>query len=190
MLDDYNGSTSVPLNGGGGQYPDIYTGEGSAGNVSINTSDSITENSLKATVTVKGLYLSGPYGPAPRFAHDYSANPAGWQFNTHDHMSFWIKRPTSADSKWGWPRKHVCRDLRQANHQCRFQLDETGGDHYYHALNLPNNGQWTQVILNMHPDHYRGETVGDDPGLSPIRPQLTVPMVVMIPYRRTTTLTL
>ena len=40
---------------------------------------------------------------------------------------------------------------------------ETGGDHYYHDLNLPNTGQWTQVIINMYPQHYRSEPGGEDP---------------------------
>jgi hypothetical protein len=32
-------------------------------------------------------------------------------------------------------------------------------------LNLPNNGYWTQVILNMHPDHRRGDGGGVDLGV-------------------------
>jgi len=34
--------------------------------------------------------------------------------------------------------------------------DETGGNHWYHGMNLANTGTWTKVVLNIHPHHYRG----------------------------------
>ena len=45
--------------------------------------------------------------------------------------------------------------------------DEAGGGHFYHGLDLPNNGQWTHVILNMHPEHRRGDDGSVDPGNLP-----------------------
>src|SRR5262249_7316456 len=42
-----------------------------------------------------------------------------------------------------------------------------GGEHYYHMLNLPALGTWTQVIINMHPDHVRGAPGDADPGFLP-----------------------
>src|SRR5207248_1031733 len=36
--------------------------------------------------------------------------------------------------------------------------NETGGEHYYHLLNMPSlgSGVWVHVVLNMHPSHMRG----------------------------------
>ena len=93
------------------------------------------------------------------------ANPAGWQFNTYNRLSFWIKRPTSAAPPGNNGNSNVefgtyVKQITKADGGS----DETGGNHYYHMLDLPNNGQWTYVIINMHPSHYRSEVGGEDPG--------------------------
>src|SRR5262249_46369884 len=48
-----------------------------------------------------------------------------------------------------------------------FYSDEDGGNHYYHFLNLPALAEWTQVVLNMHPDHRRSDPGSADPGVLP-----------------------
>jgi hypothetical protein len=83
-------------------------------------------------------------------------------------MSFWIKRPTTAAPLVpdGKANANVGTYVKRVTNADR-RSDETGGGHYYHMLNLPNTGQWTRVILNMHPDHRRGDSGGVDPGFLP-----------------------
>ena len=97
ILNNFNTRT-IPRNRAGDTYASVYAGEGSAGTVSLNSTDAVNGNSLQADITAKGLYLQfNPYDRATRgFARDYVANPAGWRFNTYNRMSFWIKRPSSA----------------------------------------------------------------------------------------------
>lgn len=168
-LQDFDG-TMVPSNEGGDSYPSIYTGEGSAGAVGINTTDAVEGDCLQADVTAGGLSLqfNPDDGTGRGFASDYVADPAAWQFNTYNRMSFWIKRPVAAsplitDGSHG---SYVGTYVKQID-DADYYSDETGGNHYYHSINLPNGGHWTQVILNWHPDHYRGETAGEDPGCVP-----------------------
>ena len=171
IWEDFSGST-VPLNKAGDTYPSIYRGEGCTGTVSIQTSGPGTAHSLQANITGGVLYLQfNPYdndtsGDVRTFARAYSANPAAWQFNTYNRLSFWIKRPTAADTlhTGGTGNVELGTYVKQITNAVSTS-DEAGGNHYYHELNLPNNGQWTQVILNMHPNHYRSETAGEDPGV-------------------------
>ena len=168
VLNNFNGPT-VPLNEGGETYPDQWVGWGPA-TISVNSSDAITGNSIQFNVTSGGLYAQfNPYdGIGRNFARDYSANPAAWQFNTYNRMSFWIKRPTSASPllTTGQGNANVGWYVKQITNADYFS-DETGGNHYYNSLNLPNNGQWTHVILNMHSDHRRGDSGYVDPGNLP-----------------------
>ena len=169
VFQDYNAITAVPLNKGGDTYPSIYTGEGSDGTVSINTADAITGHSIEAAITAHGLYLqwNANNGTTRGFAREYVADPGAWRLNTYDRMSFWIKVPTTFDplgtggqSNGGYVGTYVKQLTNPDDYS-----DETGGNHYYHTMNLPNHGRWTHVILNMHPSHYRGETAGEEPGV-------------------------
>ena len=177
VLQNFDGPT-VPLNGSGDTYPSIYTGEGAAGTVSINTTDTVGEgNGLQANITAGAAYVqfnpdsAGPTTPRT-FASYYANNGStgglsiapGWQYNTYDHLSFWVLRPTGATPLKTGGQNNVefgtyVKQITNADPTS----DETGGMHYYHELNLPDTGQWTQVILNMYPQHYRGETAGETP---------------------------
>lgn len=151
---------------------------GGTANVSLNSSDSITGKCIQFDVTSGGLYAQfNPYNYAlaagfphvwRAFARDYSSNPVGWQFNTYNRMSFWIKQPTSAKPLYtdGEQNSNVGTYVKKVTN-ADTTSDEAGGDHYYHMLNLPNNGQWTHVILNMHPDHRRTDGGDVDPGYLP-----------------------
>jgi len=173
-LQDFNGP-KVPVDKEGIAYPneggpyDPHYG-GGTGTVSINTSDAITGNSLQISVTAGELYAQfNPYDGSGRgFARDYSADPAAWKFNTYNRMSFWIKVPTTGLPLGtdGQGNAQVGTFVKQITNS-DYHSDETGGGHYYHGLNLPNNGQWTHVILNMHPDHRRGDPGSVDPGNLP-----------------------
>ena len=69
-----------------------------------------------------------------------------------------------------------------------YTSDETGGNHYYHGLNLPNNGQWTHVILNMHPGPSPRLNLGTTTReSSPIQQRPTAPMAATDPRHLPTT---
>jgi hypothetical protein len=166
---DFDG-TSIPRNRAGDAYPGVYEGEGSMGVASLFGGDVVAGKSLRVDVSRKGLYLQwNPYDAVGRgFARDYAIGSGKWRFNAYNRFRFWVKRPTSAaplgeegraNVEVGTYVKHVAgADPRS---------DETGGSHYYHMLNLPNNGRWTRVILNMHPDHRRGDSGNVDAGYLP-----------------------
>jgi hypothetical protein len=174
VLQDFNGPV-VPRNGDGDTDPSQYGGAGAA-NVSLDSRDAVTGNSLRMDVPSGGFYAQfNPYNytgtagsPGGRsFARDYSSNPAGWQFNTYNRLSFWVQRPTSAaplDTSGNFYDFQVGTYVKQITNAPPTS-DETGGGHYYHLVGVPNlgPGTWTQVILNPHPDHER--SVNADPGV-------------------------
>ena len=68
-----------------------------------------------------------------------SSNPSGWQFNTYNRMSFWIKRPTTATPPMitdGSTNASVGTYVKQITN-ADATSDETGGDHYYHLSQPP-----------------------------------------------------
>jgi hypothetical protein len=169
ILQDFNKS-SIPGNRSGDTYPSQYPRSGTA-TVSLNSTDAITGNSIQIDLSSGRLHLQfNPYNAddSRGFARDYSANPSAWRFNTYNRMSFWIKRPRSAAPLDLHGRSNVELGTfvkRVANPDSR--SDETGNSHYYHMLNLPNEGQWTYVIINMHPNHLRSQPGAEDPGNRP-----------------------
>jgi methionine-rich copper-binding protein CopC len=173
VLQNFNGPT-LPTDGDGDTYPSQYTSDGTA-TVSLNSTNSVTGNSVQFNVTSGAFYAqfnsfnyadNPAYPPWRSFMRDYSQNPSGWQYNTYNRISFWYLRPTTAGPMLtnGDYNVEIGTYDKQITNEDNTS-DETGGDHYYHLLNLPATGQWTQVILNMHPDHYRGEDGSQDPGV-------------------------
>ncbi len=176
VLQNFDGS-SLPVDGDGDTYPNQYAGAGTA-TVTEDGSDAVSGSSVRFDVTAGAFYAEfDPYNyaatpgfpPAQRaFAHDYCLDPAHWKYNTYNRLMFWIQRPASAtplnlggdfyDFQVGTYVKQIINPDPTS--------DEFGGDHYYHNVGLPNigGGVWTQVILNMHPDHRRSIAV--DPGVS------------------------
>jgi hypothetical protein len=172
ILQNFDGS-NVPVNGDG-TYPDEYSGSGNA-TLSLDSSTAISGKSLDVHLTNGRLTLEfNPYNysgvpgfPDNRgFARDYGLNPSQWQYNTYDRMSFWVWMPTS-DTSYVTDGSHdiefgtYVKQLTNPDNTS----DEAGGTHYYHELNIPNLGVWTQVILNMHPDHQRNDPGSVDPGV-------------------------
>jgi hypothetical protein len=174
VLVDFDGS-AAPRNGDGNTYPNQYAGSGKA-TLSLDTDDAVAGSSLNVRLASGRLNLEfNPYNYAgnkafpagPRaFAHDYTRTPAAWKFNTYNRLRFWLKAPTNGpphfttgqhNMEFGTYVKRVAKPDRAS--------DEAGGGHYYHLLNIPALGEWTQVVLNMHPDHQRGTPGGADPGV-------------------------
>jgi PKD repeat protein len=170
---------AVATNGDGSTYPDEYGGsigtEGGTATIGVNTANSITGAAVDMHLTAGQLYAEfNPYNyagnpayPSPRgWAQDYSANPAQWQDNTYNRMSFWVYVPTTdtafaTDGSQGWEFGTYVKQINNPD----LTSDEYGGEHYYHLLNLPNMGTWVQVVINMHPDHRRGDPGSTDPGV-------------------------
>ncbi len=170
-----------PQNGDGEGYPhngsyNPQRKEGGKATCSIEDTDAIAGSSLRIQLTEGKLYLQfNPYNytgkpsypPGPRaFARQYAPNAADWKFNTYNRMRFWIKVPTNGSGHRtnGSHNVEFGTYVKRVTNPDRYS-DEAGGTHYYHQLNLPALGEWTQVILNMHPDHRRGSGGNVDPGV-------------------------
>jgi hypothetical protein len=168
VLKDFN-AARPPLNRAGQGYPSFYHAPGDPGTgkgrISINKTDAISRNSLQMDLTWGSLYVQFNVNDGVRkgFAREYSVNPKGWRFRTYNRLRFWIKVPTSGAPllRDGRPNYHVGTYVKRVTNADSYD-DETGGDHYYHHLNLAPTGTWTQVILNMHPDHRRDQDGGVD----------------------------
>jgi hypothetical protein len=171
ILKSFDGATP-PLNLAGYGYPSHYYVAGDpttgTGTVSVNTADAVSGNSVQMRLTGGTLYAQFNVNDGTRkgFAREYSANPAGWQFNTYNRMRIWIKAPTTATPlmRNGAPNYHVGTYVKRVTNPDAYS-DETGGDHYYHHLNVAPTGTWTQVIVNMHPDHRRNDSGNVDQGI-------------------------
>lgn len=176
ILLGFDGDT-LPVNRAGDGYPMPYDGrstfrrEGGVFTASLNRNDAVVGQSLQLRLTEGALYAQfNPFDRAGNrsFARDYCQNPQAWQFNTYNRMRFWIKLPASAthhrtDGRANLNVGTYVKRVRDADPRS----DESGGDHYYHMINVPALGQWTLVILNTHPDHRRGNSGAIDPGNLP-----------------------
>lgn len=173
VLQSFDGPT-VPVNLAGDPYPSWSDGRGGEGGVfagTINAVDAASGSSFEAHLvatpgTGNTFYAQfNPYDVATRgFARDYSADPAGWQFNTYTRMSFWIKPPVDPARGLqtdGTSNANVGTYVKTVANSDPYS-DESGGGHFYHNLNLPRVGTWVHVVLNMHPDHERGASGGTE----------------------------
>lgn len=176
ILLDFDGD-ALPVNRAGDSYPIPYDGrntsrrEGGLFTTSLNKSDAVVGRSLQLRLTEGAFYAQfNPFDHAGNrsFARDYCQNPQAWEYNTYNRMRFWIKLPTSATKHHTDGRSNLnvgtyVKRLQDADPRS----DETGGNHYYHNINILPLGHWTQVILNMHPDHRRGNSGQIDLGNLP-----------------------
>ncbi len=166
VLLDFDGP-KPPVNAGGDLYPSFYGGAG-AGDISINSKDAVSGNSLQATLTKGYAQIQfNPYNGSKRsFARDLCKEPKKWQFNTYNRFGFWIKMPSNDDSlSTKGMLKYQFGTFVKRVKDADPQSDELGGNHYYHLLNLGYTGTWNYVILNSHPSHVRSGT--KDPGSLP-----------------------
>jgi hypothetical protein len=168
VLQSFNGS-KIPRNKGGDTYPSQYGGVGK-GTVSLNKKDSVKGNSLQIHLTSGRFYPQfNPYGPVLRgFAREYVSRRKPWKFNHYNRLRFWIKVPSTATPHLltGQGNIEFGTYVKRVGSPDNYS-DETGGGHFYHILNVPAVGQWTQVVLNMHPSHQRGSPGGMEHGNMP-----------------------
>ncbi|MDB5046946.1 MAG: hypothetical protein JWO30_17 [Fibrobacteres bacterium] len=152
--------TTAKKSNDGLPYPSQYTGEGGQAGYSLVSGDRITGSALQMNMTSGHLYTQfNPYNlnGTRGFARQYVSAPASWQFNTYNRMEFWFKVPangTPAPTDGNQTYQLGTYVKRVAN--ADMYSDETGGTHYYHHFNAPNNNHWTKVVMNNHPNHQRG----------------------------------
>ena len=175
LLDFEEGGPAVNQAGDG--YPTFYDGrsgsrgEGGLFTTEIDPSDAFRGRSLRLRLTEGAFYAQfNPYDREGNrgFAREYTRTPAGWKFNTYNRMRLWIKLPEGATPH----RLDGRSNLNVGTYVKRVagadpRSDESGGNHYYHNINVPALGAWTQVVLNMHPDHRRGNDGNIDLGELP-----------------------
>jgi hypothetical protein len=89
------------------------------------------------------------------FMHEFVKDPAAYKLNTYNRLKFWILVPpgidfvTDGDNTFQFGTFVRCSG-------CDITSQESGGNHYYHNLNLGYTGAWHQVIIDTHPSHQRG----------------------------------
>lgn len=174
-LKSYDGTT-VPKNKEGVEYPVWSDGRGGEGGVfsgSIDVTDSVSGNSFKAHLvatagSINMFYAQfNPYdGVGREFARTYADDPTTWRFNTYNRWSYWIKPPAELDRPYatdGQGNANIgayAKTVTNAN----YYSDEDGGGHFYYNQNWPLTGTWVQCTMNFYPDHWRGNSGGDEPG--------------------------
>jgi len=168
---------AIAANKAGDGYPTCYDGrqgarkEGGVFEARIDGKNARVGSCLRMRLTKGAWYAQfNPYTKAGtrEFARDYSKDPRQWRLNTYNRMRFWIRLPEGASPHRVDGRSNLNVGTyvkRVANSDPR--SDEAGGNHYYHMTNVPALGCWTLVVLNMHPDHRRGNSGADDPGNLP-----------------------
>lgn len=138
--------------------------EGGVFTVGVDERESLSGRGLRLRLTEGNFHCQfNPYDGAGRtFARDYCADPAGWRFNTYNRLRIWIKLPDLGDG----PRRDGGYNFDVGVYIKRVQnanrgSDEDGGNHYHHYFNVPAVGQWTQLLVNMHPKHSRTQRFVD-----------------------------
>jgi hypothetical protein len=172
----------LPRNGDGGFPSHVAYNparkEGGKATFSIEKTDAVAGKSLRISVIEGSLYIQfNPYNYAnnpgyprgPRaFARQYAQQAGAWKFDTYNRVRLWIKAPTNAPPhRTNGSQNADVGTFVKSVAKADANSDETGGGHYYHLINLPALGEWTQVVLNAHPDHARGNSGSVDPGFLP-----------------------
>lgn len=160
VLLDFDGGT-LAKNQAGEAYPSPAAGPGGGGNftMSLEPRDAIAGQSLHLQLT-DGI-LKCQFDPdLPKrkgFTREQVARPADWRMNTYNRFRFWIKRPTSVQPHFtdGKANVMVGAYVKRVQDADAGSLD-AGGGAFYHYLNVPATGHWTQVVLNMHPSQLLG----------------------------------
>jgi RNA polymerase sigma factor (sigma-70 family) len=154
---------AAPTNRAGEGFPKPFH-EGKVGGpftASIRTDDAVAGNSLQMRLT--GGWFKAHFRPDDvrrrGFARDYVAQPAAWRFNTYNRLRFWVKSPPATRPD-GMVNFGLGTYLSQA---ANAGADHT---HYFHLFQVPVTGQWSQVVINMHPhwhENHGGPDVGNQP---------------------------
>tara|TARA_R110001599_G_scaffold229345_1_gene428520 strand:- start:1943 stop:3076 length:1134 start_codon:yes stop_codon:yes gene_type:complete len=95
-------------------------------------------------------------------SRDY-IDSGSWEFNKYNRLRFWVKLPPGVVKKGnGQANAHFGTYFRSSTGDTK--SPESGGQHYYHYLNLESTGEWHQIIIDTHPSHARGANGGVEQG--------------------------
>jgi RNA polymerase sigma factor (sigma-70 family) len=142
--------------------------EGGIFAVSLDHSDTLNGPYLRMSLSEGKFHAQfNPYSKDGKrgFAREYVAEPEKWRFNTYNRMRLWIKLPEGATLREDRPNFSVAAHVKRVQ-AANFGSDEDGGGLYHHFFSVPLAGQWTQLIVNMHPTHGRIDR-NNDPGNLP-----------------------
>ncbi len=172
VLADFEGQ-AVPVNGDGDTYPYQYAAAGK-GEVRLDPDapQGVDAGAPQGAHSVALVLEEGKAYPqfnpfnfaggregatvGRGFAREYGLAGQQWKFSTYNRFSFWVRNPVTAaplrrDGRANIEFGTYVKTIKDAD----AHSDETGGNHYYHFLNIAPTGTWTRVILNMHPNHQR-----------------------------------
>lgn len=167
VLADFE-SGQIPKNNAGNAYISQYLGDKGEASLAVVRGSRDSGSLLRATLLKGTLYLqfnahnaNGTRG----FAREYVADPKSWRFNTYNRFRFLMRKPIGSDPlrTGGQANMQFGTYVKRVKDSDKYD-DETGGGHWYHRANLPNTGEWTRVIINMHPSHRRSAQGGFEHG--------------------------
>jgi hypothetical protein len=137
----------------------LYLGSGST---SLTTEDKHDGNQALKIAYTSGSefqfqfysYTEGllGFGNDWQFMRRFVKNPSSYQTGRINRMRFWIKVPQGMTTNNG---NHNIEFGTYARCSTCSGAEDRGG-HFYHKLDIPYTGAWTQVIIDTHPDHERG----------------------------------
>ena len=160
------GGTSIQTQTLWNQYTgDFYEGP-DPGMATLSTEQAHSGNqSIKVDISSGNMYLQFyPHTNGSWSNLRDHIDSGTWEFNKFNRMRFWILVPPGTDQK---APEHKNFDIgtyvRRSNGDAGSA--EIGGGHYYHHYNLKYTGQWHQIIMDMHPDHRRGDSGAVDQGV-------------------------
>lgn len=150
-------AATVPTNRAGQQYPHSYEPDhGGQFIASIQPADAVAGQCLQ--LRLLDGWLKAQFDPSERrgrgFARDFALQHAAWTFNTYNRFRFWVKLPPDARPypTNGRPNMGFGAYVKRVHGADPFDPLDAGGNCFFHLFTAPATGQWTQVVLNMHPN--------------------------------------
>lgn len=144
------------------QYEGDFTEGPDPGTVSLTSSPKnvlFGKQSLKVNVTDGNVYLQ-----LYTYEDDYAwhnmreyLTDGQWTFDKYNRMRFWMKLPPGISNVGGGENNFKVGTYLRASNGDKGSA-ESGGGHFYHTYDIASTGGvWQQVIVDMHPNHERGQ---------------------------------
>jgi len=172
LLDDFEGSDIRMTNPSALDSKEKYLwsqydGDGGPGTATLST-DTVKSGSksIKDTITSGDHYLQfrPTIGSSTKNLRDFVIPPSAWQYDTFNRMRIWVKVPPGF-TKWtgGQSNTQIGTYVRNTAFDGVGNYEQ-GGFHFYHLFNISYTGEWHQLIIDTHPNTWRGNPGGKEIG--------------------------